>query len=381
MERIDFNQGRIAWCCEDSGITISQLASETGISELTLEKAMSGERGLTFNQLKKVSDFFGRGILFFMESGAVNLEAVHTPAFRTIANQKPKISAKLRALIERAERQRDIYLDLIDETGSDEAVTFLPPSIPKAPKDAAHLVRKWLELNKEHTFDQFRAAVERKGILVFRSNGYSGQWQIAKENPVLGFSLYDKKCPLILVKKQFVETLQTFTLMHELGHILMHRTSSIDDDSDLHHSSGSEREANEFAGLVLVPDEFLNEINVHLKPDHPQEYDEWLSVFRKRWGVSGEVILRRLLDAGRLSSDEYWSYRQWRGSLKLVEPEGKGTRAYRFREPKNIFGDGFVKVVLDSLSSKNITLSKASSYLDGIKVKDIHNLKDYYVGV
>jgi hypothetical protein len=43
-------------------------------------------------------------------------------------------------------------------------------------------------------------AVEAKGILVFRSNGYAGRWQIAKESPILGFSLYSDACPVIVVK-------------------------------------------------------------------------------------------------------------------------------------------------------------------------------------
>ncbi len=380
MERIEFNHGRIAWCCEDSGITLSQLALETGISEATLEKTISGERGLTFNQLKKVAEHFGRGILFFMENGPVDSTKVHTPAFRSIANQKPTISAKLRALIERAERQRDIYLGLLEEISPEDDRAFAPPSLPRQPREAAKKAREWLNLSNESSFEQYRAAVERKGILVFRSNGYNGAWQIAKDNPVLGFSLYDNKCPLILVKKQYWETLQTFTLMHELGHILMHKTSSIDDDSDFHHSSGSEREANEFAGCLLVPDSFLDSINDKNKPQDVSEFDEWLSLHRKRWGVSGEVILRRLLDAGRISGDDYGAYRAWRSNLKLPESEGGGSRGYRYREPKHIFGDGFVKVVLDSLTAKNISLSKASSYLDGIKVKDIHDLKGYYVG-
>lgn len=380
MERIDFNQGRIAWCCEDSRITLSNLALDTGISEVTLEKAMSEGRGLTFNQLKKVADYFGRGILFFMEDGPADPIKVHTAAFRSIANQKPAISTKLRALIERAERQRDIYLGLREEIGQDIASSFLPPELSIGVRSAAQAARAWLGLSKENAFDQYRAAVERKGILVFRSNGYHGQWQIAKDNPVLGFSLYDKRCPLILVKKQYFESTQTFTLMHELGHILLHKMSSIDDDADIHHGTGSEREANEFAGLVLVPDSFLETISTWDKPENADEFDEWLSPYRKRWGVSGEVILRRLLDSGLLSGEEYGAYRAWRSRLKIPDADPGGNRGFRHREPKHIFGDGFVRVVLDSLTAKNITLSKASSYLDGIKVKDIHDLKGYYVG-
>ncbi|KSE95442.1 ImmA/IrrE family metallo-endopeptidase [Pseudomonas aeruginosa] len=381
MERIDFNHGRIAWCCQDSGISLHELALETGVSEVTLNKALDGERGLTYSQLKKIADFFGRGVLFFMEEGKVAPENVHTAAFRSIANQKPNISHKLRALVERTERQRDIYLELREDVDGDNVPLFRHPQIDQNPLIAAKYARTWLGLTTQSTFDQYRTAIERKGILVFRSNGYQGQWQIAKENPILGFSIYHAECPLIFVKKQYSETLQTFTLMHELGHILIHKHSSIDDDGDLYNLSGPEREANEFAGHILVPDEFLKSINIRDIPLDASEYDEWLAPQRRRWGVSGEVILRRLLDNNRITQDDYMAYRAWRGNLKIPELDKGGNRAYRHREPMHIFGDGFVKVVLDSLLAKNISLAKASTYLDGIKVKDIQDLKGYYVGI
>lgn len=381
MERIDFNHGRISWCCRENGITLHQLSAETGVAEATLSRAADGERGLTFAQLKRIADYFGRGVLFFMEEGEADTAKVHTAAFRSIANQKPAISNKLRNLIERAERQRDIYIDLLNEINYDDAAKFTTPSLGSDVKSAALAARKWLKLNRQCTFDQYRTAVEAKGILVFRSNGYHGQWQIAKENPVLGFSLYDERCPLIFVKKQYYDTFQTFTLMHELGHILLHQESSIDDDGDFHSAQGHERDANQFAGLVLVPDERLKLVNLADKPESAEDFDYWLENHRKAWGVSGEVIARRLLDEGMIRSDEYQAYRRYRAGLKMPELEQGGSRAFRHREPKHIFGDGFVRVILDSLSARNISLAKASTYLDGIKIKDIDSLKGFYVGV
>ena len=37
--------------------------------------------------------------------------------------------------------------------------------------------------------------------------------------------------------------------------------------------------------------------------------------------------------------------------------------------------------VLDALSARHITLAKASSYLDNLKIKDLHLLERYYAGV
>ncbi len=382
MERIQsINPKRIAWCCADHGITPGDLAAEVGISASSVERVMAGQDGMTFNQLRKVADYFGRGILFFLEDAPVDEALVHTPQFRTLANQKPELSAKLKALIERVEKQRDVYLNLREDLDDDDHPRFTPPDLSSEDlRKAAHIARQWLGLKDQNSFDDYRNALESRGVLVFRSNGYNGKWQIAKENPILGFSLYDPTCPVIVIKKQDWETQQSFTLMHELGHLLLHKTSSIDDERDLQSHRGHEREANAFAGHLLVPDAFLASIQDAERPDEVSQYDSWLERQRRVWGVSGEVILRRLLDAGRLPQRQYDAYRQWRNQSVAGQEDG-GNRKYRHREPRHIFGDTFVRTVLDALYARHITLAKASSYLDNLKIKDLHELEHYYAGL
>ena len=244
MERIQsINLERIDWCLADRGMTRDELAREVDIAPATLTKVLDGEAGLTFNQLRKLAAFFGRGTLFFLAPGPVDEATAHTPQFRTLANQKPELSARLKLLIERVEHQRAIYLALRDELDPEEVVRFSPPDLAGLGiPAAARAVRRWLALADRNDFNSYRAALEARGLLVFQSNGYHGQWQIAKESPILGFSLYDPACPVILVKKQDSGARQSFTLMHELGHLLLHKTSSIDDEADLHAHAGAEQE-------------------------------------------------------------------------------------------------------------------------------------------
>jgi len=216
--------------------------------------------------------------------------------------------------------------------------------------------------------------------LVFRSNGYNGKWQIPRENPILGFSLYDPTCPVIVVKKLDWESRQSFTLIHELGHLLLHKASSIDDEHDFESHRGREQEANAFAGHLLVPDAFLASIQDTDRPDEVSRYDNWLERQRRAWGVSSEVILRRLLNTGRMQQDQYEAYRQWRSQTVITQEDG-GNRKYRHREPKHIFGDTFVRTVLDALYARHITLAKASGYLDSLKIKDLHQLERHYAGL
>ena len=360
---------------------MEECASITGIAMANFEKLLSSEPSLTFNQLKKVAEYFGRGVLFFLEQTPVNDAAIHSPQFRTLANQKPELSDRIKALIERVEHQRTVYLALREEVDDGNYAHFAPPQLDGlSPKQAAAATRAWLGLGAINDFESYRRAIEARGLLVFRSNGYNGKWQIAKESPILGFSIYDLECPVIVVKKQAADAQQVFTLMHELGHLLLHRSSSIDDDEDMHARGGREQEANAFAGHLLVPDDFLPAISDIERPNEVALYDHWLAEHRSNWGVSSEVLLRRLMDTRRLSRDLYAAYRQWRNASRVGDDEG-GSRAYRHREPKHIFGDLYVRTVLGALSGKRITLSKACSYLDNLKVKDVHLLERHYAGV
>lgn len=379
MDRIQsINPARIAWCCADQGITPEALAAEVGISADRMSAVLNDGEGLTFKQLRSVADFFGRGVLFFLEPEPVQALQVHTPQFRTLASQKPELSPRLKNLIERVEKQRQVFLSLRDELDDASWTPFAPPQLPvRNVALAAQQVRQWLGLGDKNDFESYRTAVETKGILVFRTNGYSGKWQIAKESPIAGFALHDEHCPVIVVKKMASEAAQSFTLMHELAHVLLHQSSWIDEEADLRSAQGQEREANQFAGLVLVPDAFLNQIDDKSRPAEVALLDEWLRPHHLKWGASTEVILRRLMDAGRLPQSVYATYRDLISGRTYNNEDQGGTRAYRYREPRHMFGDRYVRTVLDSLSAQHITLSKASGYLDGLKIADVHALERF----
>ncbi len=379
MARVSsINTERILWCCSDRNISPAELADAIGMDSDKLRSVIDGNAELTISQLKKLAKFFNRGLLFFLEPGPVREERIRTAGFRTLANDNPDLDPQLKALIERVERQRQVFLSLKEDADDSSVELFNPPPLESNhPKASARTVRTWLGLNGDASFARYRNAVENKGILVFRSNGYNGPWKIPAESTVCGFSIYHKQYPIVFIRKQSSEPRQLFTLMHELAHLLLHARSFVDDEQDLFSVSGKERDANAFAGNVLVPDDFLAKISDSEKPGESSEFEAWLKPYRAKWGVSTEVILRRLLDSQRLNRKEYESYRVWKHNSTSTEA-GFGNRAYRYREPKHIFGDAYVKTVLEALHSKQITITRASSYLDNIKIADIHKLERVY---
>lgn len=385
MEKVThINMERVRWCCEQHGMTFTDLAGELDIADATLEQAANGKPVLSIKQLQKIAHFFNRGLLFFLESEPVNEASFRSVQFRTITNQKPNLSPKLTALVERVEKHRAVYLNLLEDLGDEIDTGWLPDFDIKNQSIAelAESIRQWLGIDSKLTFEALREAVEAKHILVFVTNGYAGQWQVPKESKIRGFSLYYPNYPVIAVRKQLGDGPMAFTLMHELAHLILHRESAIDDEDDFYSYQGKERDANHLAGLVLVPDRYLDAIDYGAFPyADVQAYDNYLKVFAKHWSVSPETILRRMLDNGLLPQERYQAYREWKNSLPVGEIGKSGGNRIRHKEPVRIFGQPFVQAVMDALSDSQITLAKASTYLDNLKIKDLRRLEETHAHI
>ena len=64
----------------------------------------------------------------------------------------------------------------------------------------------------------WRTAIEDAGVYVFKNT--------FKQENVSGFCLYDAEFPLIYVNNSTAKTRQSFTILHELGHLLFERVAS-----------------------------------------------------------------------------------------------------------------------------------------------------------
>jgi len=385
MEKIAINPSRLEWCLNSVQIDLGYLSTELKIASKTLEQAMKSEEVLSINQLEKIANYFRRNLLFFLESSPPQEENIYSLQFRTINNQKPIHSPKLRGFVEQVENQRQVFLGLLEDLGEQVNSDWYPAdlNLNEDIKSISENIRKWLGLTIADDFNAIRKAIELKDIMVIVSNGYNGKWQMDKKNPVRGFSLYYEELPVIVIKKQVSLGAQTFTLIHELAHLLLHRESAIDNDEDFYAYQGKEKEANEFAGNLLIPDGFLNQINIEqfLKLE-VQEYNSFLAEYRKLWSVSNRAILVRLLINEKISEYHYQNYvdykeEQLKREANQLNSERSIPRKYRHREPVNIFGKPFVCAVFDSLHNKKITLAKASTYLDNLKISDVRQLEQY----
>lgn len=368
------NSDRIQWCCKTAAVDMQHLADKTKIKAEHLQQGQ-----LTYNQLEKVANFFGYTPLFFLNEERPIAEKIHTAAFRSLANQEVGMDRSLARIIRQVEWHRDLYLDLAEGLGEGVA-SFAPPPLTGTLAEKASAVRKWLGLSDSTQYDYqaYRNLVEEQGVLVFQSAGYNGAWKLQDSNAI-GFSIPHPQTPVIFVKKTSPE-MQTFTLFHELGHILLHDDSCIDGQEQLAAGPAAdavtkEREANQFAGECLIPERMLPTA----VPREAALYDDAYREIARQRGVSVEVVVVALVKHGSISWDEYADYKDIKERQRAERQQGaeedRGGRRIRYREPLQIFGSPYVGTVMNAFCAGQITISKASKYLDRIKVSDIKQLQ------
>jgi Zn-dependent peptidase ImmA (M78 family) len=142
--------------------------------------------------------------------------------------------------------------------------------------------------------------IRRQGISIARKH-------LADETS--GFVYVDAKTDstVIGLNVSHSKTRQRFTLAHELGHFLMHKTSGghlhVDEKDffvrfrDKHSKDGSdqqEREANAFAAELLMPTSFLERDVKHLKDGVSISDEKAIRTMANRYGVSLQALLFRL---------------------------------------------------------------------------------------
>jgi len=85
--------------------------------------------------------------------------------------------------------------------------------------------------------------------------------------------------------------------------------------------------------------------------------------------------LRRLVDERLVPRERYQAYRAWKLSLPSPEGPARASRS-RYSEPVRIFGKPYVGAVLDALNTNQISLARASRYLDNLKIGYIRRLEE-----
>lgn len=213
-------------------------------------------------------------------------------------------------------------------------------------------------------FKWWRDAVEGAGVSVFKNS--------FKQPEVSGFCLHHEEFPVIYLNNSQAKTRQCFTLLHELAHILLGESgiTALDPAGDPlfveTNPLGTEGFCNAVAAETLLPQRvFAREWDSR---DSERDAISFARETARRYRVSFGMVLRRLLDAGRIDRTLY---------LKLAtatSSRGSAGGGDFYATQVAYLGERFIRKVLERQGAGQLTLEEASEHL-GVKPDQIARLE------
>jgi Zn-dependent peptidase ImmA (M78 family)/DNA-binding XRE family transcriptional regulator len=370
-----------------AGFSLADIAQKI---QTTLEKVESWENGHSrpsMPKLRKLAQAYKRPISDFYLPRAPEEPAIPHDFRRLPDEGAQRYSPVLRYEIRQAYRRRAIALDLAADVGPGPqqfrqlgGVRFgdnpegVGTRIRELLKVSFDLQRRWRE--PRVGYNAWRKKIEEMDILVF---------QVATVNKaeMLGFSLAFPLFPVIAVNRKVPPNGRTFTLMHELVHLLLEEGGVCDIEDDLlrpPREQSVEVFCNHVAGSALVPSDLL--LAHHLVAADTNRLREWsddvLDSVAKDFCVSEEVVLRRLLINRRTTPEFYNAKRRYYAArLRRVEEAAREVADAEFR--RNTAQDAasnlgsFARLVLASYHADTINLTDASKFL-GVKAEKVETV-------
>ena len=386
-EPISVNHQVLRWARTSLGLSQEEVALRMNKNAADIDTWECGAASPTYIQLETLAyKIYKRPIaLFFFPE--VPEEEIIERAFRTLPEDEVlRIPPWMRYLLRKARVLQLNLAELYD--GVNPAKRRILHDLDFAPSagatDMAAQVRTYLgiELAQQHTWKStenalrhWRDVLEECGVFVFKDSFKPSKIKGVGADgiPFSGFCLYDPDFPIIYVNNNNAKSRQIFTLFHELAHLLMH-TGGIDTQQDnyIEHITGDNRRVevlcNLFAAEFLVPSYDFKARSAGVSIDD-HVIEDWASLYC----VSRETILRRLLDQGRVSQQDYEDQiKQW--STDQTGSGGSGGNYYRTKGA--YLGERYIEIVFSHYHQGNISVEQAADYL-GAGTKSVPKIEEW----
>ncbi len=373
------NPELLVWGRECLQLDVINAAMLLKVDEQKLESWESGEAAPTVKQLRAIAKKYRQSIAAFYLPDPPPVFKPPLKDFRRLPGDEcdhvsPDMAFDAREVLDR----REITLELMKPRG-DEGPRFVKrTNLRKNPEILGQEVRKLLDVtpaqqrswrNTRLGFNAWREAVENRGVLVSQSSKID-------TTEMRGYSIWKDPLPIIVVNRKDAYSARSFTLLHEIAHLMLRSTGICDLDERPGRSPDQERVevfCNHVAAASLIPRELLlSEPEVSRNPG-PDWLDSDLSDIARRYSASKEVLVGRLLTLGKTNQQFYRRKRRQYADEAAQAPTRKGF-VHPVTDTLSLAGKPFVRLVVDALHSDQITTSDASDYL-GLRLKHLDKVE------
>ena len=309
--------------------------------------------------------------------------------FRTLSpdEHSPTDDALVDALIRDMQARQSMVRAVLEDEDEAEPLAFVGS---RQMSDGRELVLRSLralldvdieeyyrQSNADHAFGLLRRAAEDAGVFVLLQGNLGSHHTTMDTNLFRGFSLADEVAPFIVINDNDSRAAWSFTLLHELVHLLLGQTGV----GGARVENQVERFCNDAAGEFLLPDRQFTVLDV----TRGRELDsiaELIEDFARDRNLSRAMVAYKAYRAGRIEYPVFDALssrfrEQWlqdrKSQRQRAREQEDGPDYYVVRRHR--IGDGLVGLVLRMMDAGALATSKAAIVL-GLKPRQVHKLID-----
>ncbi len=379
----------LVWARESAGVDVAAAAKRLTIDPDRLIGWEAGTSRPTVAQLRRLAELYKRPLaIFYLPEPPLDFQPLRD--YRRLPDAEAgRLSPRLRATIRRARAVREAALDLRD--GNDEPVAPAPrvQSSRSDSEAVGNAARELLGVPLSTQFgwrDPGRAlngwidAVSRLDVLVLQA-------QAIPIDEMRGFSITEDRLPVIVLNGSDFPNGRTFTLLHEVAHLLLN-AGGVCDLLPRRRTRGPTDEVevlcNRVAAATLMPASSFRAESAVLSGAPDGQWDEdVVAGLAARYAVSREAVVRRLYTLGLTNWDylqakqveyraAYDAHRDEQRRRRQQEQRPGGPGFYRMKVRD--LGRGFIESSLEAYHRRAITGSDLTEFLE-IKVSQVPKLE------
>lgn len=318
--------------------------------------------------LARMARGYRRPLISFYLNEPPSSAAIGTD-FRTLAGQRvvgqdALVQALVRDVVARQRIVRDQLED--DDAGEVKFVgtVSMADGLPRALQTVRQAVAGLPGSNaRPREFDELREAVEKSGVFVLLQGDLGSHHSALETTAFRGFVLADRLAPFIVINSNDARAAWSFTLLHEMVHLLLGHTgiSGADAESDV------ERFCNDVASEYLLPSAAVGAFDVAGLQLDPLIAE--LARLSRQWKVSRSLIAYRLYRSEKIGRALYRELartlrRQWNEQRKQRRVGEARVPYYTVRRHR--LGNALLNIVERGLGEGTLPTTKAAVAL-GVK--------------
>lgn len=387
------NPALLTWARETAGFTPVEAAKRLKIDERRLAawENPADEDAPSIPQLRRIAALFKRPLaVFYLQEAPPRFEVLRD------LRRLPGVGARsyspaVQLEIRTANERRELALELAEDLEQEIPKFTLSAAIQEEPEVIGARIRTalgittdlqlhWRDNDGRAGFNAWRGRIENLGVLVFQTTRFLS-------DEACGFAIAADTLPVIAVNRNDAPTRRTFSLAHELAHLMIRVSSVSEFETDVDRPPEDQRIevfCNSVAAAALIPrDGLLAQPRVVSLGARSTDWsDAEISDLARNFNVSREAMLRRLLTLNRTTDGFYRQKRtqylaDYFASQKRKKEQAAETEMKRNMPQETVsnFGKRLVNMLLDNYHQDRMTLSEVSGYL-GLKVKHVPKLEE-----